>query len=101
MDLLGFYIDNIILLEIKIGRVEDLRIVDVQLMILTLAMLILTNQEYLVALTIEIQIASTGDGLNDTDLLIRSRIDARRSNTTQHRIFVIRHTNLYNRVLRS
>ena len=29
LDLLGFYIDNIILLKIKIGRVEDLGIVDV------------------------------------------------------------------------
>ena len=81
LDLLGFYIDNIILLKIKIGRVEDLGIVHVQLMILTLTLRIFTDQENLVSLTIEIQIAGTGDGLNNTDLLIRSRIDTRHFNS--------------------
>ena len=100
LDLLGFYIDNIILLEIVIGRVKYLGIIDVQLMILTLALRILTDQENLVTLTIEIQIAGTGDGLNNTDLLIRSRIDTRHFNSTQHRIFVIGHTDLYDRIFR-
>lgn len=70
LDLVGLYIDDIVLLEIIIRRGDDLGIVQVERKHLFTAFGILADEFYIVAHTVDGQIASLGQRLKDVDLLI-------------------------------
>lgn len=65
---LGFlklHVDNIVLLEIIVGRIDDVRIADIQLVVMLLAFAVLTDQEYLITLGKQRQVTSLSDGLEN------------------------------------
>ena len=69
LDLVGLYIDDVVLLQIVVGRREEVGIVEVDLMDLLMTLGILTDELYVLTDTVDGEVASLGEGLEDVDLL--------------------------------
>ena len=69
LDLVGLYIENVVLLQIVVGRREEVGIVEVDLMDLLMTLGILTDELYILTDTIDGEIASLSEGLEDVNLL--------------------------------
>ena len=69
LDLVGLHIDDVVLLQIVVGRREEIGVVEVDLVDLLMALGILTDELYVLTDTVDGEIASLGEGLEDVDLL--------------------------------
>ena len=69
LDLVGLYIDDVVLLQIVVGRREEVGIVEVDLVDLLVALGVLTDELYILTDTVDGEVASLGEGLEDVDLL--------------------------------
>lgn len=70
LDLVGLYIDNIVLLQVVIRRIDDVGIVEVEGMDFLSAIGIFADELDAVADAIDRQVASLSQGLENGDLLI-------------------------------
>ena len=91
LDLVGLYIDDVVLLEIVVGRGEEVGIVEVDVVDLLLALGILTDELYVLTDTVDGEIASLGEGLEDVDLLTGYLIATRTVYFTEDRDGVAGH----------
>ena len=92
LDFIGLYIDDIVLLEIVIGGIDDLGIVEVDADDFLLTRGTLTDELDLVTDTIDSQVASLSQGFKDIDLLIADGEHTRLVDLTEHGDLIIRHT---------
>ena len=70
LHLIGFDIEDVVLLKVIVGGVDDVGIVEVEGVDVFLAVLVLTDELHLVADTIDGEVAGLCQGLEDVDLLI-------------------------------
>ena len=69
LDLVGLYIENVVLLEIVVGRREEVGVVEVDLVDLLVTLGIFTDELYVLTDTVNGEVASLGEGLEDVDFL--------------------------------
>ena len=91
LDLVGLYIDDVVLLEIVIGGIDDLGIVEVDADDFLLTRGVLTDELDLVTHTIDSQVASLCQGFKDIDLLIADGEHTGFVDLTKHGNLVVGH----------
>ena len=91
LDLVGLYIDDVVLLEIVIGGIDDLGIVEVDADDFLLTRGVLTDELHLFTDTIDGQVASLCQGFKDIDLLIADGEHTGFVDLTKHGNLVVGH----------
>ena len=89
LHLVGLHIDNVILLEIVIGGIDQIGVIQVESVDLLLAGGIFTNQFYVGTHTIDGEVASLSQSLKDIDLLIADSEHTRMGHFAEDRNLVV------------
>ena len=92
-------IDDIVLLQVIVRRVDDVRIVEVDGMDLLTALGVLTDELHTVADTIDGEVAGLGQGLEDVDLLVADSEHTGTVDFTDDGDLVVGHADGDNRIL--
>lgn len=96
LDLVWFNIDDIVLLEVVVGGIDDTGIVEVENMHLLFACGIFTDKLHFVADTINGQVTRLRQSFKDIDLLIVDSEHAWAVDLPQNRDFIVGHSNRNN-----
>ena len=91
LDLVGLHIENVVLLEIIVGRCQDIGIVEVDGVDLLVALGIFTDELHALTDTIDGEVTCLGQGLEDVDLLTGYLIATRTVYFTEDRDGVAGH----------
>ena len=99
LDLVGLYIEDVVLLEIVVGRCQDIGIVEVDSVYLLVTLGIFTDELDALTDTVDGEVTSLGKGLEDVDLLTGYLIATRLVYFTEDRDGVAGHADSDHRVL--
>ena len=91
LDLVGLYIDDVVLLEVVIGGIDDLGIVEVDADDFLLTRGVLTDELHLFTDTIDSQVAGLCQGFQDIDLLIADGEHTGLIDLTEHGDLIVGH----------
>ena len=91
LDLVGLYIENVVLLEIVVGRRQDIGIVEVDGVDLLVTLGVFTDKLHALTDTVDGEVTCLGKGLEDVDLLTGDLIATRTVYLTEDRDGVAGH----------
>ena len=99
LDLVGLYVDDVVLLEIVVGGVDEFGIVEVDGMDLLLSLGIFADEFDTLTDAIDAEVAGLGEGLEDVNLLVADGEHTGTVDFAEDRDLVVGHADRDHRVL--